>query len=266
MPDPRPAFEPEAILAALEGHGVRYVLIGGIAAVMRGARVVTEDIDVTPARDDDNLKRLAEALRELDAHIRVDEPSSSPIPLPFDSRLLATVDIWNLTTRFGKLDLVLRPGGFERGFDDLSPGATRERVGETLEVVVASVDQLIVSKEAAGRAKDREAVRSSAVCVPSGGNRNLRASSVKAQPDRCEPRRTRTVPGGLERIFTPGRPSTVARTVAPPLQAAPLSQKLPVSKTGGWGFESLRPCPLVERKTAWCDERALLVLVEHIPR
>ena len=94
----------------------------------------------------------------LDARIRIDEPAASPVPLPFDSRLLATVDIWNLTTRFGKLNLVLRPDGFERGFDDLSPGATRERVGETLEVMVASVDQLIVSKEAAGRAKDREAV------------------------------------------------------------------------------------------------------------
>jgi hypothetical protein len=158
MADPTRAFEPEAILAALERHGVRYVLIGGIAAVARGAGLVTEDVDVTPARDDDNLERLAEALRELDARIRIDASASSSVALPFDGRLLAANDIWTLTTRFGKLDLVLRPGGFERGFDDLNPGATRERVGETLEVMVATVDQLIVSKEAAGRAKDREAV------------------------------------------------------------------------------------------------------------
>jgi len=153
-----PAFEPEAILAALERHGVRYVLIGGIAALTRGARLLTEDVDVTPAGDADNLERLAEALRELDARIRIDEPRPSLVPLPFDSRLLATNEIWNLMTRHGKLDLVLRPGGFERGFDDLRRGATRERIGERLRVRVASLDQLIRSKEAAGRAKDRDAV------------------------------------------------------------------------------------------------------------
>ena len=60
-------------------------------------------------------------------------------------------------TRHGKLDLVLKPGGFERGFDDLRRGATRERIGERLRVRVASLDQLIRSKDAAGRAKDRDA-------------------------------------------------------------------------------------------------------------
>jgi hypothetical protein len=158
MPEPTPAFDPEAILTALERRGVRYVLIGGIAAVTRGARLVTEDVDVTPARDHPNLERLAGALRELDARIRIDEPPSPPVPFPFDSRLLASNEIWNLTTRFGKLNLVLSPGGFERGFEDLNPGATLERVGGGLEVMVATIDQLILSKEAAGRAKDRQAV------------------------------------------------------------------------------------------------------------
>ena len=158
MPEPSQPFDPEAILAALERHRVRYVLIGGIAAVTRGARLLTEDVDITPAADLDNLERLADALRELDAQIRIDATQLSRVPLPFDAHLLAANEIWNLATRHGKLDIVLRPRGFERGFEELRPGATRERIGEGLRIYVASVDQLIRTKEAAGRAKDREAV------------------------------------------------------------------------------------------------------------
>ena len=94
-----PTFDPGAILAVLERHGVRFVLIGGIAAIARGAHVVTEDLDVTPARDGDNLDRLAVALQELDARIRIDQPPSPPVSLPFDGKLLGSSDIWDLTTQ-----------------------------------------------------------------------------------------------------------------------------------------------------------------------
>jgi hypothetical protein len=97
-------------------------------------------------------------LRELEAEIRIDAPQPSLVPLPFDPRLLATNEIWNLATKHGNLDVVLRPGGFDRGFEELRLGATRERLGEDLRIYVASVDQLIRSTEAAGRAKDREGV------------------------------------------------------------------------------------------------------------
>ena len=153
-----PSFEPEAILAALEQHRVRYVLIGGIAALARGATLLNEDVDITPAPDLENLERLAAALRDLDARIRVDEPHRSLALLPFDSHLLAANEIWNLMTSHGRLDVVLRPSGFECGFEELRRGATREHIGDRLTVEVASLDNLIRSKEAAGRAKDRAAV------------------------------------------------------------------------------------------------------------
>ena len=99
MPPVRePTFDPGAILAVLARHGVR-VLIGGIAAIARGAHVVTEDLDVTPARDGDNLDRLAVALQELDARIRIDQPPSPLVSLPFDGKLLGSSDIWDLTTQ-----------------------------------------------------------------------------------------------------------------------------------------------------------------------
>lgn len=91
MPEPSEPFEPEAVLAVLERHRVRYVLIGGMAAVTRGGRLLPEDVDVTPDTDADSLERPAEALRELDVQIRIDAPQPSLVPLPFDPRLLASI-------------------------------------------------------------------------------------------------------------------------------------------------------------------------------
>ena len=47
-------FEPGLILRALEAHHVRYVVIGAIAAIAAGAPILTTDLDVTPARSDED--------------------------------------------------------------------------------------------------------------------------------------------------------------------------------------------------------------------
>ena len=60
-------FEPDRILKVLAEHGVRYVLVGGIAATLRGSPSMTYDIDVAPELSSDNLERLAAALRDLGA-------------------------------------------------------------------------------------------------------------------------------------------------------------------------------------------------------
>ena len=63
-------FAPEELLGTLERHGVRYVLIGGLAATLHGSPLRTGDADICPARDAANLERLAQALQEIDARIR----------------------------------------------------------------------------------------------------------------------------------------------------------------------------------------------------
>jgi predicted nucleotidyltransferase len=65
-------FDPDALLQVLHQHDVRYVLIGGLAAALRGSASPTFDVDITPATGADNLARLSEALKDLDARIRVD--------------------------------------------------------------------------------------------------------------------------------------------------------------------------------------------------
>ena len=149
-----PAAEPDPleILRVLEQHGVRYVLIGAVAARLAGAPVVTEDIDVTPATDRANLERLAAALRELDARLR-SAADPDGVLFPVDAEMLASADMWTLTTTAGDLDVCFTPSG-TRGYSDLRREATRERLGKGLDVIVASLRDVIRSKEAAGRDKD----------------------------------------------------------------------------------------------------------------
>ena len=52
---PEAAFDPDRILAALDEAKVRFVLIGGMAAVLHGDAGVTVDLDITPALERANL-------------------------------------------------------------------------------------------------------------------------------------------------------------------------------------------------------------------
>ena len=129
MPPDSQRFDPQRILEVLARHQVRCVVIGAYAAVLAGVEIVTRDVDITPATDQANLERLAAALDELNAAIRV--PDESPIPLPADPRLLARTDILNLATDAGELDITKRPNGTD-GYEDLKQGAHYQDLGEGL--------------------------------------------------------------------------------------------------------------------------------------
>src|SRR6478672_9561315 len=98
-------FDPVEALRVLERHEVRYVVIGALAAAASGAPVVTRDLDITPARDRENLERLAAALIDLGARLRTaGEPGG--IAFPVDAAMLGGAETWTLLTRAGELDLV----------------------------------------------------------------------------------------------------------------------------------------------------------------
>ena len=145
-------FAPQEVFAALERHGVRYVLVGGLAAILHGAPHVTTDADIVPEVGPDNLGRLSDALTELKARIRV---AGEPQGIPFDhsAESLARVQIWNLVTERGNVDITFVPSG-TRGYDDLVRDA-RPITVRGISVPVASLADVIRSKEAAGRDKDR---------------------------------------------------------------------------------------------------------------
>jgi hypothetical protein len=148
-------FDPDAIFGVLERHRVDYVLIGGLAAVLHGAIHTTNDADITPSREAQNLVRLAAAMVELEARIRTD---TVPEVFPFDCSpaLLRGVALLNLVTKYGDLDISFEPAG-TRGYPDLRSNAVELTIHGN-RVVLAALADVIRSKEAANREKDRIAL------------------------------------------------------------------------------------------------------------
>jgi hypothetical protein len=50
--------------------GVRFIVVGGAAAVIHGAPITTQDLDIVPDQSSDGIDRLADALVRLDACFR----------------------------------------------------------------------------------------------------------------------------------------------------------------------------------------------------
>ena len=112
-----PEFRPQRIMEVLDRHGVRYVLVGGLAAVLHGAAHLTTDVDVVPEDGRENLARLSRALHELNARIRVsDEPDG--VPFDHSAESLRRVSVWALVTDLGDLDITFVPSG-THGYRDL---------------------------------------------------------------------------------------------------------------------------------------------------
>jgi hypothetical protein len=140
------------MLRVFAEHGVEFVMIGGLAAAMHGSDHVTTDLDITPGRDVANVERLSAALEVLGARIRV-EGIEGGLAFAHDSESLLRAGVWNLTTQHGDLDLSFVPSGTE-GWEDLSLHAIVVDLDGT-RVSVAALDDIIRSKEAADRPKDR---------------------------------------------------------------------------------------------------------------
>ncbi|MCY7372525.1 MAG: hypothetical protein LH461_02315 [Spirochaetaceae bacterium] len=150
------AFEPREILAALAEQRVEFVLIGGLAATLHGSPHLTQDVDITPRREHDNLSRLSAALDGLGAKVRAAGVEGG-LPLSHDADSLGDVGVWSLTTPFGDLDISFVPAG-TTGFPDLTRDAVPITV-EGVDVRVASLADIVRSKEAADRPKDHLTLR-----------------------------------------------------------------------------------------------------------
>lgn len=140
----------ERILQALAASGARVVLIGGLAMRAHGSAHLTEDVDFCYARDRENLAAVVEALAPLDPHLR-----GAPADLPFrwDALTLRNGLNFTLATEAGAVDLLGHAAGVD-SFEGLwQRGREVTLFGVSLRV--ASLDDLIAMKRAAGRAKDQ---------------------------------------------------------------------------------------------------------------
>lgn len=156
VPDPMPppamtAAQVAAIAEVLNAHGVKYVVIGGMAAQLQGVPVpATRDTDITPSAAPDNIDRLVSALREMNARIHVG--GNTGVEIPLDARLLASMINIQTITDHGPLDINFRPDGTS-GYDDLREDAVVLDV-EGQRVTVTAAADILRSKQAAGRTKD----------------------------------------------------------------------------------------------------------------
>ena len=148
MSEPTP-FDWGRALAALSDGEVRFIVIGAVADRILGSPSVTRDLDICYARDRENLEALAAVLVGINARLR---GVNEGVPFRLDARTLAGGDSFTFVTDLGDLDVLATPSGTQ-GFDDLVREAERVQI-DGRQILVASIDDLIRMKRAAGRPKD----------------------------------------------------------------------------------------------------------------
>lgn len=139
----------QRLLDLLEAARVEFVVVGGVAMVLRGSSRTTIDLDLCYARNRDNLLRLAQALAPLHPRLRGAPPE---LPFLWDERTLASGLNFTLTTDAGDLDILGEVTGLG-DYAQVAAGAAPMDVGGS-RVTVLGLDALERAKRAAGRAKD----------------------------------------------------------------------------------------------------------------
>ena len=242
-------FDPLKIVQAFNHRGVEYVVIGGYAGELHAAAVPpTRDIDFTPRATQENLRRLSQVLTDLDARIRT-EGIPEGLPFSHDAESLANVGMWNLTCRFGEFDISFKPSGTD-GYEDLVRTALRVDVrGE--QMPVASLADIIRSKEAAGRPKDFTAlpalqerlIAQQGTCSRNrqqpwlGGQRNARSATRTARglvghSATSQPRKARPTDGALSRASCAHLSSPAPHSADSPPNQFPTSHRRRIVRSG----------------------------------
>src|SRR5207253_3270694 len=132
----------EEIKETLKRHGVRYLFIGKSGAILLGFPDTTQDADLFVDRSTENGRALVSALRELGFDL-TDRQASE---------IERGKDFVQLKNGPFDLDLVFAPDGIER-FED-----AWNRHVDVEDFPVCHIDDIIASKEAAGRERDRESL------------------------------------------------------------------------------------------------------------
>jgi predicted nucleotidyltransferase len=141
----------DRMLEELARRGIRFVVVGGVAALAHGSAYLTNDLDVCYDAAEENVLKLLELLQGWEAYPRGWEPG---LPWIFDLKTFRTTPLLTLRTREGDIDLLDRVEGIG-GFEACLAASEPLQLGDQL-VRVLSLDALIDAKRAAGRRKDLE--------------------------------------------------------------------------------------------------------------
>jgi hypothetical protein len=144
-------FDLHALLEALNEFQVRFVIIGGVAVGAHGYVRGTEDLELVPDPDPENLARLTDSLRKLDSTLPT--VGGRPFDAATDAGVIRRGGNVTAMTRFGELDVVQRARGVP-SYSQLDEDAVdSELLG--VPVRVCSLTRLREMKAAQDRAQDR---------------------------------------------------------------------------------------------------------------
>lgn len=146
------------ITDALARYEVEYLLVGGIAARAYGAQRPTFDVDCVPEPSRENLDRLAAAMRDLHARLRVEgltDEESALLPVQVTGSTLVRMELSTWRTDGGDLDVLADipdRHGRHLSYPELVGRASKLNL-DGIVVRVAALDDVIASKEWADRPK-----------------------------------------------------------------------------------------------------------------
>jgi hypothetical protein len=137
------------LLLALGEEGVEFVVIGGVAVAAHGFVRATEDVDIVPAPDRENLDRLVDRLVREEARLTL---APERTPGAQERRALYRGRNLSVSTRLGDLDVVQRLPGVAAYSELAERAIVIAPFG--IPIRVASRGDLVAMKRAGGRAID----------------------------------------------------------------------------------------------------------------
>lgn len=140
-----PAFAPEQLVAALNGAGCFYVVVGGLAVGAHGVVRATRDMDIVCAPRPENMDRVADCLVALGAR--------HPVEGTLSGTSLSRPASFKLHTRHGDVQVLNRLSGVPP-FEELDAERILVRVSADALAPVCSLEHLRAMKRAAGRPRD----------------------------------------------------------------------------------------------------------------
>lgn len=132
----------QEIRDVLARYGVRYLFIGKSGAILLGFPDTTQDVDLFVERSRPNGRAMVAALRELGFTLTNEQASDIEVGKDFVQLRNGPFDV----------DLVFAPDGIEK-FED----AWQQHI-DMEGFPVCHLDDIIASKEAANRVRDRESL------------------------------------------------------------------------------------------------------------